>query len=338
MGELESQLTTEKTRRMSDAEEWKQFQSDLLMTVRVANDFQTEAQQNLEDKSNETEELRERIRRVENENERLKKTAANTRAVESITRTPPHPSSSGTKHRYTRSQTVDSKATVKGLIDSIESATKAKTACYTRSSSTPAIGVVPTLSPIAENPVKTALMNTAQQQQTRAAAETDVSDTISETRDTCDSPVCGTAPSPVSILSNKNPPRQQRVFESFGGVTGSDPLSALVKNGGSKRNALLKWCQSKTAGYVDVDITNFSSSWNDGLAFCSLLHTYMPDKIPFNTLKASEKRRNFTIAFEAAESVGIPNCLNLPEMISIERPDWQQIMTYVTNIYKHFET
>merc|ERR1719422_600612 len=47
MGELESQLSTEKTRRMSDAEEWKQFQADLLMTVRVANDFQTEAQQNL---------------------------------------------------------------------------------------------------------------------------------------------------------------------------------------------------------------------------------------------------------------------------------------------------
>ena len=86
---MESQLTTEKTRRISDAEEWRQFQSDLLMTVRVANDFQTEAQQNLEDKNNETEELRERIRLVESENERLKKTAANTRAVESITRTPP---------------------------------------------------------------------------------------------------------------------------------------------------------------------------------------------------------------------------------------------------------
>merc|ERR1719517_418761 len=54
MGELESQLSTEKTRRMSDAEEWKQFQADLLMTVRVANDFQTEAQQNLEQKSSET--------------------------------------------------------------------------------------------------------------------------------------------------------------------------------------------------------------------------------------------------------------------------------------------
>merc|ERR1712203_237937 len=84
-------------------------------------------------------------------------------------------------------------------------------------------------------------------------------------------------------------PRQQRVFESFGSVNGSDPLASLVKNGGSKRNALLKWCQSKTGGYVDVDITNFSSSWSDGMAFCALLHTYMPDKIPYNTLKPSRR-------------------------------------------------
>ena len=61
-------------------------------------------------------------------------------------------------------------------------------------------------------------------------------------------------------------------------------------------------------------------------------------QIPFSSLKQSEKRRNFTIAFEAAESVGISTTLNLVEMVSIERPDWQQIMTYVTNIYKHFET
>jgi hypothetical protein len=153
--------------------------------------------------------------------------------------------------------------------------------------------------------------------------------------------------SPVSILANKNPPARQprHTFDSSmlgcggGGISGGgDPLAALVKNGGSKRNALLKWCQAKTAGYVDVDITNFSSSWNDGMAFCALLHTYIPDKIPYATLKPSEKRRNFTIAFEAAESVGIQNMLNLTEMVSIERPDWQQIMTYVTNIYKYFET
>ncbi|CAB1321783.1 unnamed protein product [Coregonus sp. 'balchen'] len=98
-----------------------------------------------------------------------------------------------------------------------------------------------------------------------------------------------------------------------------DPLSALAREyGGSKRNALLKWCQKKTEGYQNIDITNFSSSWNDGLAFCA--------------------RRNFTLAFQAAESVGIKSTLDLNEMASTERPDWQSVMTYVTAIYKYFET
>merc|ERR1712126_41000 len=81
-GELESQLSTEKTRRMSDAEEWKQFQADLLMTVRVANDFQTEAQSNLEQISEEMSELRDRIKQLESENDRLKTSVASSKSLE----------------------------------------------------------------------------------------------------------------------------------------------------------------------------------------------------------------------------------------------------------------
>ncbi|XP_037916870.1 cytospin-A-like isoform X3 [Hermetia illucens] len=122
-------------------------------------------------------------------------------------------------------------------------------------------------------------------------------------------------------------------------ITGErkDPLNALVKNGGSKRNALLKWCQNKTVGYRNIDITNFSSSWNDGLAFCAILHSYLPDRVPYDTLGPNNKRRNFSIAFSAAESVGIPTTLNINDMCQQERPDWTQVMAYVTAIYKHFE-
>lgn len=88
-----------------------------------------------------------------------------------------------------------------------------------------------------------------------------------------------------------------------------DPLCGLIKNGGSKRNALLKWCQNKTMGYRNIDITNFSSSWNDGLALCAILHSYLPHKVPYDTLTPVEKRRNFSIAFSAAESVGISTTL-----------------------------
>jgi len=118
-----------------------------------------------------------------------------------------------------------------------------------------------------------------------------------------------------------------------------DPLAALAREyGGSKRNALLKWCQKKTEGYANIDITNFSSSWSDGLAFCALLHTYLPAHIPYQELNSQEKKRNLLLAFEAAESVGIKPSLELSEMLYTDRPDWQSVMQYVAQIYKYFET
>lgn len=118
-----------------------------------------------------------------------------------------------------------------------------------------------------------------------------------------------------------------------------DPLAALAREyGGSKRNALLKWCQRKTEGYANIDITNFSSSWSDGLAFCALLHTYLPAHIPYQELNSQEKKRNLLLAFEAAESVGIKPSLELSEMLYTDRPDWQSVMQYVAQIYKYFET
>ncbi|XP_035828216.1 cytospin-A [Aplysia californica] len=145
-----------------------------------------------------------------------------------------------------------------------------------------------------------------------------------------------------SILKDRSTPRRNsgavEVDTSKKETPGKDPLASLAKlMKGSKRNALLKWCQLKTINYSYVDITNFSSSWNDGLGFCALLHCYLPDKIPYADLSSEDKRKNFTIAFNAGESVGIKSNLNINDMVAMERPDWQAVMNYVTAIYKHFE-
>uniref|UniRef100_H3CSZ6 Cytospin-A n=1 Tax=Tetraodon nigroviridis TaxID=99883 RepID=H3CSZ6_TETNG len=126
---------------------------------------------------------------------------------------------------------------------------------------------------------------------------------------------------------------------SCGSVERKDPLAALAREyGGSKRNALLKWCQKKTEGYPNIDVTNFSSSWSDGLAFCALLHTYLPAHIPYQELISHDKVRNLTLAFQAAESIGIRPSLDMEELMRTERPDWQSVMLYVSQIYKYFET
>ncbi|KAL5106259.1 Cytospin-A [Taenia crassiceps] len=122
----------------------------------------------------------------------------------------------------------------------------------------------------------------------------------------------------------------------------ADPLHELAKrtDAGSKRNALLRWCQSRVAGYRGVEVTNFSSSWNDGLALCALLHTFLPQLIAPNwerVVNGMDKQRRFEVAFAAAESRGIPTTLRLSDMLTKDRPDWNHVMAYIASIYKHFE-
>ena len=100
----------------------------------------------------------------------------------------------------------------------------------------------------------------------------------------------------------------------------------------------MKWCQERLSAYKGIEIKNFSSSWNDGLAFCALMHSFMPAKVDYETLRAENNpRKNFQTAFKAAQSVGIQQTLNIHELLNHERPDWNAVMNYVTLIYKHFQ-
>ena len=58
---------------------------------------------------------------------------------------------------------------------------------------------------------------------------------------------------------------------------------------------LLTWCQTHAAGYESVDIKNFSTSFNDGLALCAILHRYFHVKYLVK-LHPLETRRSFQFA------------------------------------------
>ncbi|KAL0128196.1 hypothetical protein PUN28_003448 [Cardiocondyla obscurior] len=350
--ELERALAEERKLRQEESAEWEQFQTDLLMTVRVANDFKTEAQSELERVVMENKTQRDKLRALEAQLDKLNK--ANQKVIQ---QPPARPASTPTETQQSVLTSVqqeiaarrkanisrqDSRLSVKCLIESIENATKqAKAGPGSRSSSTSSLNSIGTdimslKTPLRDQQQINNLICTANSTNNNKTQSTITKKPVSETKST---PV---VLSPGELLDSAALNAKAIDFVRRNSVTDlserKDPLCGLVKNGGSRRNALLKWCQNKTIGYRNIDITNFSSSWNDGLALCAILHSYLPRKIPYDTLTPVEKRRNFSIAFSAAESVGIPTTLNIGEMCQLERPDWQQVMTYVTSIYKHFET
>ncbi|VDM48967.1 unnamed protein product, partial [Toxocara canis] len=94
-------------------------------------------------------------------------------------------------------------------------------------------------------------------------------------------------------------------------------------NPSSIKEALLRWCQHKLQGYP-VNVTNFSSSWADGMAFCALIHRFAPEAFDFNMLDPRNRRGNFELAFKVAEDHGIVPLLEVEDMLMMgDRPDWK---------------
>uniref|UniRef100_A0A672PZT3 Spectrin beta chain n=1 Tax=Sinocyclocheilus grahami TaxID=75366 RepID=A0A672PZT3_SINGR len=104
----------------------------------------------------------------------------------------------------------------------------------------------------------------------------------------------------------------------------------------SAKDALLLWCQMKTAGYPNVNVHNFTTSWRDGLAFNAIVHKHRSDLIDFDNLKRSNAHYNLQNAFNVAEKeLGLTKLLD-PEDVNVDQPDEKSIITYVATYYHYF--
>ncbi|XP_052133456.1 spectrin beta chain [Frankliniella occidentalis] len=104
----------------------------------------------------------------------------------------------------------------------------------------------------------------------------------------------------------------------------------------SAKDALLLWCQMKTAGYHNVNVRNFTTSWRDGLAFNAIIHKHRADLIQFDKLSKSNAMYNLNNAFNVAEDkLGLLKLLDA-EDVFVDQPDEKSIITYVVTYYHYF--
>ncbi|KAK4193667.1 hypothetical protein QBC35DRAFT_526948 [Podospora australis] len=114
-------------------------------------------------------------------------------------------------------------------------------------------------------------------------------------------------------------------------------ISDINEEGMTAKEGLLLWCQRKTACYDEVDVRDFSQSWNDGLAFCALLDIHRPDLIDYDALDKSDHKGNMQMAFDIAhKEIGIPKLLDVEDVCDVAKPDERSLMTYIAYWFHAF--
>ncbi|XP_055719940.1 calmin-like [Salvelinus fontinalis] len=113
------------------------------------------------------------------------------------------------------------------------------------------------------------------------------------------------------------------------------PRSIAMRDHGKAIKTLLQWVQRRTRKY-GVAVQDFGKSWTSGLAFLAVIKSIDPSLVDMRRALLRTARENLEDAFRTAHySLGIPRLLE-PEDVTINPPDEQSIMTYVSQFLEHF--
>ncbi|KAL3856780.1 hypothetical protein ACJMK2_011497 [Sinanodonta woodiana] len=131
------------------------------------------------------------------------------------------------------------------------------------------------------------------------------------------------------------------MFKQMDKATGGGaPKANITRSPSAIKQLLLDWTKAMTREYTEkVNIENFSTSWNDGLAFCALIHHFYPEAFDFNKLDPKNRRHNFELAFNTAEKFAdIAPLLDVEDMVRMKKPDWKCVFTYVQSFYRKLQS
>uniref|UniRef100_A0A8D0ZGM8 EH domain binding protein 1 n=1 Tax=Sus scrofa TaxID=9823 RepID=A0A8D0ZGM8_PIG len=148
------------------------------------------------------------------------------------------------------------------------------------------------------------------------------------------------APAPPSISPKTGEMNENTIVSAGRDLSTSPKLSPIPSPVlGRKPNAsqsLLVWCKEVTKNYRGVKITNFTTSWRNGLSFCAILHHFRPDLIDYKSLNPQDIKENNKKAYDGFASIGISRLLEPSDMVLLAIPDKLTVMTYLYQIRAHF--
>ncbi|CAL1283769.1 unnamed protein product [Larinioides sclopetarius] len=140
-------------------------------------------------------------------------------------------------------------------------------------------------------------------------------------------------------------PFQVRSLYDTDGKIEDDIIDATVELPKKKRrresmihpDTLLNWCQKQVALSDRVKIQDFTTSWKDGLALCTILHHYRPDLMDINKLDPENVAQNNQLAFDICEKeLSIPPVMTGQEMAECAIPDKLTMVSYISQVYESF--
>ncbi|XP_058982081.1 EH domain-binding protein 1 isoform X3 [Musca domestica] len=114
------------------------------------------------------------------------------------------------------------------------------------------------------------------------------------------------------------------------------PVEKIILKENTPGQDLLEWCKEVTKEYPNVKVTNLTTSWRNGMAFCAIIHHFEPSIIDMSKLTPHDVVGNCRIAFDAAESLGIPRVIEPSDMSLLAVPDKLAVMTYLHQLRAHF--
>lgn len=96
--------------------------------------------------------------------------------------------------------------------------------------------------------------------------------------------------------------------------------------------------QERLADYKQVSVHNFTTDWQNGMAFCALIHKFRPDLVDFDSLTPQDKTANVELAFHIAETeLGVPRYIAVADIVN-NCADERSMMLYISELSQSLES